>query len=175
MTNNSIMNKILKYTKTAVAIIIFGLSTSFIGFVCGSYSQQNKDTQERKDRTIAIQSNRNSLNKTNGIININETRLKYNVPSLKTDDVLDKIAQERVEDTIKGGCNHDLLAEKRNKYFVTSVVGEIISCDKSNFQDIMTSFLESPTHNEILLNPKGKNMGIGISGNNLVVWITFDK
>lgn len=60
-------------------------------------------------------------------------------------------------------CEHD---QSQDTY------AEIISCGYTSSREAVTSWMNSPTHKDILLDKRYHNMGIGISGNIIVIYFS---
>lgn len=169
--------KTMKRIELIVACIIFILSITYAEYAVIGYTYRkgleqgvsnNQATQLGITKSQDLR--RSAVTHDNLMILINERRLSKRLSQLNTDPTMDGYAKERADKVNSTGqCNHDGFTELVDKTGYLSV-SEIISCNNTNSLDILTKFSLSPTHNDIMMNPDNKNIGIGISGAYVVIW-----
>lgn len=145
-----------------------------VGFVIGAISvvsiQATYMLIQEPDRPPYVD-HRAVLDRDNVLILVNEARLKNGAKQVGEDPEIKRTAQyiaEKVSTTNK--CSHEFLTEKRETgEQVYKDVSENLACDVTGARQAVEGLLASPTHAQSLTDPKFTRIGIGISGNDLVI------
>lgn len=109
-----------------------------------------------------------SSNTTDLIKLTNEIRVQNNLLELKESETLNKVALSRAQDMLQNNYfSHQSPNGKsfineleKNKYYFSSA-GENLAIDFYENEKIISSWMQSPTHRQNILNPDFKEIGIG--------------
>lgn len=100
----------------------------------------------------------------NVLILLNEERLEAGLKQVPHNQAADAAAQkwaERIDS--EGECRHD---PDNSRY------GEVVSCGASTPRQAVEGWMESATHRDLILGTNLESIGIGISGDRVVVKIS---
>lgn len=141
----------------AIGILVVTNIGSFIGGATVFYDESKVAPQEIQ----TFKTNRDSLNRDNILVLINEERIKAGKAQLGINNNLNDIAQKRSA-VLTSDCLHD--------FDITSQgYSEILVCNVNTSLQAIAQWKSSLTHNDLMLSGQYSGIGIGITGKNVAV------
>ncbi len=126
-----------------------------------------------------------AINRDGILIAINEYRIKNNLPTLRSYEWWDKYAQLRAGEIAKDFLHKTDLGyiwewQKNNvpvdKQFKLKENAEVLARGLATSCEVVQAWDRSPTHKEILLDPKYNGVGIGVRGQFVAVTlVTYEQ
>ena len=115
---------------------------------------------------------------------VNEVRRKAGAPPLELDPVLQKAAQAHAQDMLARGyfahkspSGTTVRERSRQAGYDWRTIGENIAEGQTSVDEVMKTWMESPGHRKNILEPRFKDLGIGLltgktrDGEYRVIWV----